>query len=75
MTGAIESRAEAAKLARLLALDDPEALAFVYDVSAEELRRYREELTDLLFDGDRPTFQRLANSARLLPARTSALVI
>ena len=74
MTGAIESRAEAAKLARLLRLDGPEALAFVYGVPAEELRRYREELTDLLFDGDRLTFQRLANAARLLPARTAARV-
>ncbi len=74
MTGALESRAEAAKLARLLRLDTPEALAFVHDVPAGELRRYREELTDLLFDGDRVTFQRLANGARLLPARTAALV-
>lgn len=72
MSARLSSHAEAAKLARLLGVTEPDALAFVRDVPAEELRRYREEVTDVLFDGDRLAFQRIADAARLVPARTAA---
>lgn len=72
MTTQLESRAEAARLARLLGITEPDALAFVADVPAEDLRRYREQMTDVLFDGDRAAFQRLADASRLVPSRTAA---
>ncbi len=72
MTAQVESRAEAAKLGRLLGTTEPDALAFVRDVPAGELSRYREQMTDVLFDGDRPAFQRVADAARLVPSRTAA---
>jgi hypothetical protein len=69
-----ESRAEAAKLGRLLGVQDPKALAFLLPVPASELRDYREAITDLLYDDDRELLQRAADAARLLPARTLAAI-
>jgi hypothetical protein len=69
-----ESRAETAKLARLLGVEDPGGLAFLLSVPAGELRAYREAVTDLLYDDDLELLQRGANAARLLPARTLAAV-
>jgi hypothetical protein len=69
-----ESRAETAKLARLLGVKDPEALTFLLSVPAPELRDYREAVTDLLYDDDRELLQRTADAARLLPARTLATI-
>jgi hypothetical protein len=69
-----ESRAETAKLGRLLGVEDQGELAFLLPVSAHELRDYREALTDLLYDDDRELLQRTADASRLLPARTLAAV-
>jgi hypothetical protein len=69
-----ESRAEAAKLGRLLGVEDPQALAFLLRVPAPELRDYREAITDLLYDDDRELLQRTADAARLLPARTRSAI-
>lgn len=74
MSRASESRAEAAKLGRLLGVNDPKALAFLLPVPASELRDYREAITDLLYDDDREMLQRAADAARLLPARTLAAI-
>ena len=74
MSRASESRAEAAKLGRLLGANDPKALAFLLPVPASELRDYREAITDLLYDDDRELLQRAADAARLLPARTLAAI-
>ncbi len=63
-----------AKLARLLGVEDPQALAFVLPVPASELRDYREAVTDLLYDDERELLQRTADAAGLLPARTSAVI-
>jgi hypothetical protein len=68
------SRAELAKLARLLRLDGPETLAFAQDAPAAELCDYREAVTDLLYDDDRALLQRAADAARLLPASTLAAI-
>jgi hypothetical protein len=69
-----ESRAETAKLARLLGVEDLEALAFLLPVPAPELRAYREAITDLLYDDDQELLQRTADAARMLPARTLATI-
>jgi hypothetical protein len=69
-----ESRAEAAKLGRLLGVGDPGELAFLLGVPAGELREYREAVTDLLYDEDRELLQRAADAARLLPAGTLARI-
>ncbi len=74
MSRTSESRAETAKLARLLRVEDPQELAFLLPVPASELRGYREAVTDLFYDDDRELLQRTAHAARLLPARTLATI-
>jgi hypothetical protein len=74
MSAATDSRAEAAKLARLLGLDGPESLASVQQAPASELRDYRDAVTELLYDDDRALLQRAADAARLLPAHTLATI-
>jgi hypothetical protein len=69
-----ESRAETAKLARLLGVEDSREIAFLLKAPAPELREYREAITDLLYDDDQELLQRTADSARLLPARTLAAI-
>lgn len=67
MSAALESRAEAAKLARLLGQRDPSALAFLEAAPADELRAYREQVTDLLYDDGAAVARRAGEAARLLP--------
>ena len=69
-----ERRSEIAKLARLLGLADPESLAYLETVPAEELRAYREAVTDLLYDDGRELLARMADAARLLPPGTLAKI-
>lgn len=69
-----ESRAETAKLARLLGVEDLQALSFLLPVAAPELRDYREAVTNLLYDDDQELLQRTADAARMLPARTLAAI-
>lgn len=70
MSGA-ESRAEVAKLARLLGVEG-ERLAYLEGLAPGELRRYRESVADRMFEGDAALLARAAGAARLLPARTAA---
>ena len=74
MSAATDSRAEAVKLARLLALDGPESLACVHQVPASELRDYRDAVTELFYEDDGELLQRVADAARLLPAHTLAMM-
>jgi hypothetical protein len=69
-----ESRAEAAKLSRLLGTGDPEGPAFLLSVPAGELREYRGAVTEMLYDDDLELLRRTADAARLLPARTLAAI-
>jgi hypothetical protein len=69
-----ESRAETARLARVLGVEDPQALEFLLPVPAGELREYREAVTDLLYDDEQELLARTAEAARLLPARTLAAI-
>jgi hypothetical protein len=71
---AINSRAEALKLARLLGLDGPESLTYTQQAPASELLDYRNAVTELLYDDDRALLQRMADAASLLPVHTLATV-
>ena len=74
MSARSESRAETARLARVLGVEDPQALEFLLSVPAGELREYREAVTDLLYDDQAELLARTAEAARLLPARTLAAI-
>lgn len=74
MSRTSESRAEAAKLGRLLRVEDPRALAFLLPVPAAELRAYREAATDALYNDEAELLARTADVARLLPAHTLARI-
>ena len=74
MSLAPESRAESAKLARLLGVEDLSALAFLLAVPASELRDYRKAVTDLLYDEDQELLQRTADASRLFPAAHAAVI-
>ncbi len=74
MSAASESRVEAAKLARLLRLEGPDALPDTERVPAAELRAYREAVTELLYDDDHATLLRAADAAHLLPGHVLAAI-
>jgi hypothetical protein len=66
MNSALRSRAEVMKLARLLRRE-PEQLEYLEAVPAEDLRLFREQVTDMLFTAHDGTFERLAAASKLLP--------
>jgi carboxylesterase type B len=72
--GGPESRAETAKIARLLGVKDADALAYLHTVDAAELIAYREAVVAALYDDGREQLQRVADAARLLPARVLAKI-
>jgi hypothetical protein len=74
MSAVLESRAEAAKLARLLGQRDGAALAFLLEAPADELRLYREQVTDLLYDDGAAIAKRAGEAARLLPPQVIAKI-
>jgi len=74
MSAALASRAEAAKLARLLGHRDPATLAFLAAAPADELRDYREQVTDLLYDDSAALARRAGEAARLLPPQVIAKI-
>jgi hypothetical protein len=55
------------KLARLLRRE-PEQLEYLEAVPAEDLRLFRDQVTDMLFTAHDGTFERLAAASKLLPA-------
>jgi hypothetical protein len=62
----LAARAEVRKLARLLEVDEAD-LSFAAAAPPDQLRRFREDATDALFDDDRRGLRRAADAARLLP--------
>ncbi|SFB61619.1 hypothetical protein SAMN05216266_12852 [Amycolatopsis marina] len=62
----LESRAEVLKLARLLKTP-AERLDFLEQVDAVDIRRLREQATDVLFDANLGVLQRMAAASKLLP--------
>jgi hypothetical protein len=69
----LESRVEILKLARLLGIE-PDRLAYLAAVPADDLRRLRDKTTDRLFDADGPELQRVAAASRLLPTPLAASI-
>jgi hypothetical protein len=73
VTATIEVRAEVLKLARLLG-SEPERLAYLQQLEPEDVRWIRERATDVLFDSDARTLQRVAAASRLLPVPLVAAI-
>lgn len=73
MADGLQSRAEVAKLARLLERD-PGSLSYLEKVAPEDLVRLREQITDLLFDSDRGALQRMAAASRVIPVPVLAKI-
>lgn len=66
-------RAEVLKLARLLGRNADE-LAYLHRLRADDIRRLREQATDVLFEAERRRMQRLALASRLLTPALVAMV-
>ncbi len=64
---------EILKLARLLGRD-PDSLAYLERVDPEELRRLREQVTEMLFSAHAGPLGRLAAASKLLPAGVIAAI-
>ncbi|WP_370947008.1 hypothetical protein AB5J62_05475 [Amycolatopsis sp. cg5] len=67
------SEAEVLKLARLLG-DSPDRFAYLNDVDPDDLRKLREQVTDVLFDADLQVLQRMAMATRVIPAPVLAKI-
>ena len=73
MSDALRSKAEVMKLARLLNRE-PEQLAYLERLGHEDVKRLREQVTDMLFDAHDATLQRLVSASRLLPVGLVAMI-
>lgn len=69
----LEARAEVLKLARLLKRE-PDTLSFLEAVPAGELRRLREQVTEVLFASSDKMLTRLAAASRVLPSAVVATI-
>jgi hypothetical protein len=67
MTTTLAARAEVQRLARLLGVE-PERIGFLERVAPADLRALRLRVSDVLFDADRSTLQKVAAVGRFLPA-------
>jgi hypothetical protein len=68
-----ESRPEVLKLAELLSRD-PGSLSYLEAVPADDVRRLREQVMDVLFSANQKTFARLAAASKLLPVGLNATI-
>ena len=67
------AQAEILKLARLLQVD-PEELSYLEQIPAAQVRRLREQVTDMLFSAHNQTLEKLAAASKLLPVALVALL-
>lgn len=72
-TADYEAEAEILKLARVLGVE-PEGLEYLARVDADDLKAFREQVTDTLFDANIAVLQRMALAARLLPGGVLAKI-
>lgn len=72
-TPPVDAPPEIQRLARVLEVE-PHELDFLSDVGESDLRTFREQVTDTLFDAHTPLLRRLATAAKLLPAPVSAKI-
>ncbi|MEU7789178.1 MULTISPECIES: hypothetical protein [unclassified Amycolatopsis] len=73
MTADYASRAEILKLARVLDVE-PARLDYLARVDADDLKAFRGQVTDTLFDANSAVLQRMALAARLLPGAVLAKI-
>lgn len=73
MSRALQSRAEVAKLARLLSADE-ERFAALAELPADDLRTLRDQVVAVLYDGDVAALHRAVGASRLLPGAVSAAI-
>ncbi|HVS29696.1 MAG TPA: hypothetical protein VHE14_09095 [Solirubrobacteraceae bacterium] len=73
MSERLEARAEVVKLARLLSVDETE-LEFLDGLPSAELRAFREQATNRLFDAGAQMLGRVGSAARLLPSALIATI-
>ncbi|GAA4546608.1 hypothetical protein [Amycolatopsis samaneae] len=71
--GNFAARAEILKLARVLGVE-PENLDYLERVDEDDLRAFREQVTDTLFDANLVVLQRMALASRLLPGAVLAKI-
>ena len=64
---------EILKLARLIGCD-PEELDYLEKLDPQVIRDLREQVTGVLFDGDRHLLQRIAAASKLLPTKLTATI-
>jgi hypothetical protein len=73
MTTVLDTRVEIVKLARLLGVE-PDELEYLTDAHTDDVRQFREQVTDVLFDGDRRRLGGFAAGSRVTPAPVAASV-
>jgi hypothetical protein len=73
MTVALDAQVEVIKLARLLGVD-PERLDYLGVVDPDDLRRFRDQVADVLFDGDKARLGGFAAGSKVTPAPIAATV-
>lgn len=69
----LRGRAETLKIARLLDVP-PEELAFLQELPAEDVRRFREQCVAALFDRAPDMLDRIASATKLVPAGVAAAI-
>ncbi|MFC7306445.1 hypothetical protein ACFQVC_19740 [Streptomyces monticola] len=69
----LRNRAETLKIAQLLAVE-PESLAFLRELPAEDVRAFREEAVAALFDRAPEMLDRIAAATKLVPAGVAAAI-
>ncbi|MEU4250966.1 hypothetical protein AB0F15_26515 [Amycolatopsis sp. NPDC026612] len=73
MSDGYAARAEILKLARVLDVE-PGRLEYLVRVDADDLRAFREQVTDTLFDANAAALQRMALAARVVPVGVLAKI-
>ena len=73
MVDELNIQAEILKLARLLRCP-PERLSYLEKVPASDVRRLREQTTDMLFSAHNQALEKLAAASKLLPVALTALI-
>ena len=73
MSEALDAQVEIIKLARVLGTD-PKELDYLRAAQPDDLRRLRDQVTDVLFDGDRGRLGGFAAGSRVIPTALAATV-
>jgi hypothetical protein len=73
MTAALDAQVEIIKLARLLGVE-PDELGYLRAAQPDDIRRFRDQVTDVLFDGDRARLGAFVAGSRVIPAAFAATV-